>query len=415
MGASTEVAIVGAGPYGLSIAAHLSHRGIAHRIFGIPMDSWRRTMPAGMLLKSEGFASNLYEPQGRFTLEQFCADNGLAYGHSGHPIPLDTMNAYGLAFQKHFVPHLEERMVSALEPQSDGFLLRFDDGETLAARRVVLASGINYFGHVPASLTRLPKDLLSHSCAHGDLTKFRGMKLAVVGAGASAIDIAGLAAEAGASVELIARRPKIKWLAPPSTRERSLWEKVRYPESGLGAGLRSRFYEEFPMLFRRLPQRLRLQIVSTFLGPAPPAWMKDKVEGRMPVWLGWQPIHAAEKRGKAHLRLRAVDGEEREIVVDHVVAATGFRVDLRGLPYLADSIRQRIRTIEGAPRLSGAFETSVAGLHFAGLPAANTFGPVMRFMIGADYTARRLARHLAGAAVEQPVAHGIASVGPARA
>ena len=78
-----DTAIVGAGPYGLSIAAHLRRRGIPFRIFGRPMDSWLHHMPKGMMLKSDGFASDIYDPERAFTLRQFCAERGIEYADAG--------------------------------------------------------------------------------------------------------------------------------------------------------------------------------------------------------------------------------------------------------------------------------------------------------------------------------------------
>ena len=75
----TQVAIIGAGPYGLSIAAHLRSLGIPFRIFGTPVDTWRRHMPAGMSLKSDGFASCLSDPDDKGTLEAYCAERGIPY------------------------------------------------------------------------------------------------------------------------------------------------------------------------------------------------------------------------------------------------------------------------------------------------------------------------------------------------
>jgi cation diffusion facilitator CzcD-associated flavoprotein CzcO len=74
-----ETAIIGAGPYGLSIAARFRHRGISFRIFGRPMDSWIAHMPKGMQLKSDGFASNISDPDDQLTLGEFCAEQGIEY------------------------------------------------------------------------------------------------------------------------------------------------------------------------------------------------------------------------------------------------------------------------------------------------------------------------------------------------
>ncbi|PYY16823.1 MAG: hypothetical protein DMG61_03640, partial [Acidobacteria bacterium] len=197
-----DVAIVGAGPYGLSIAAHLKNSGMSFRIFGRPMDSWVAHMPKGMLLKSDGFASDIYDPDARLTLERFCAERGIEYSHTQIPVRLDTFSSYGSAFRERIVPELEEKMVVALDEAPGGFSLRLDDGQSVAARRVVLAVGITHFEHMPEDLAHLPAELLSHSYRHHDLEKFRGREVVVLGGGSSAIDMAILLHESGARVQL---------------------------------------------------------------------------------------------------------------------------------------------------------------------------------------------------------------------
>src|ERR1700689_2647903 len=123
-----DIAVIGTGPYGLSIAAHLRKRGLSFRIFGRPMDSWLAHMPQGMCLKSDGFASNLSDPDSELTLEKFCAERGIPYAHTGIPVQLDTFTAYGLAFQERMVPNLENKMVATIDRSPDGYVLRLGVG-----------------------------------------------------------------------------------------------------------------------------------------------------------------------------------------------------------------------------------------------------------------------------------------------
>lgn len=385
------VAIIGAGPYGLAIAAHLRARGVGFRIFGNPMESWRARMPAGMLLKSEGFASDLYDSEGRFTLKRFCAQNGLAYADVGVPIPGETLANYGLAFQEQFVPDLEKRSIVALDRSSRDFLLQLEGGEMFTARRVIVAVGSSYFRYLPPSLAHLPTELLSHSSEHHDLSRFAGQDVTVVGGGASALDLAALLNEMGANVRLVARRRSLVFLSKPGPRP--LWHRIRYPMSGIGGGWRSRFFTDAPMLFRYLPRQIRLQTINTYLGPAGAWFVKDRIVGHVPLLLAHTPAYTEVRDGRLYMRCQG-DGVQSELVTDHVIAATGYRVDIGRLDFLSQKIRASLRSIENAPVLSQNFESSVPGLYFVGLASAHCFGPVMRFLFGAGFTARRLSKHL---------------------
>ena len=397
-----DVAIVGAGPYGLSIAAHLKNSGMSFRIFGRPMDSWVAHMPKGMLLKSDGFASDIYDPDARLTLERFCAERGIEYSHTQIPVRLDTFSSYGLAFRQRIVPELEEKMVVALDEAPGGFSLRLDDGQSVAARRVVLAVGITHFEHMPEDLAHLPAELLSHSYRHHDLEKFRGREVVVLGGGSSAIDMAILLHESGARVQLVARQKALKFHGAPETRTRSLWERIRKPQSGIGPGLKTKLYADAPNLFRLLPEQTRLDIVRRTLGPAGGWFTKDKLMKNVPLVLGCTTERAEARDGKVHLHLRWTDGKQQEIVADHVIAATGYKVNMERLKFLNPAIRSRVKTLQGSPVLSSNFESSVPNLHFVGIAAATSFGPVMRFAFGAGFTARKLAQSMHKSATKSP-------------
>jgi cation diffusion facilitator CzcD-associated flavoprotein CzcO len=390
-----NVAIIGAGPYGLSVAAHFRHSGIPFRIFGRAMDSWLAHMPKGMMLKSDGFASDIYDPEGEFTLERFCAERRIEYAPAGTPVRLETFASYGLAFKERMVPELEEGLVVSVDRVPDGFLLRLDDGEAVATRRVVLAVGITHFEYVPSNLAHLPPEFLSHSFRHHDLEAFRDRSVVVIGGGSSAIDLAALLSVEGAKSQLVARQPALRFHGAPGSKPRSLWKRIRHPDSGLGPGMRSRFYADAPGVFHYLPESLRLKIVRTALGPSGGWFVKDKLIGRVPLQLGCT-LHCAEiQAGKVRLLLRAADGTQHEVLSDHVIAATGYKVDIDRLRFLNEEIRSKLKTVEGAPLLSSNFESSIPGLYFVGVAAANSFGPVMRFAFGAGFAARNLTRTMA--------------------
>ena len=390
-----EVAIVGAGPYGLSLAAQLAARGVSFRIFGRALDTWRHHMPEDMLLKSEGFGSCLSHPSKESTLKAYCEARGIPYADTALPISLDLFLEYAAWFRETYVPTLEEFDVTNLEACDAGFALTLEDGRRVQARRVVLAIGITWFRNVPAELEYLDKSVTSHSYDHRDAAQFKGKEVVVLGAGASAVDLAALLNDSGASVKIVARDSALRYHSPPGPNDDNWWNRLRHPATTIGPGWRSWAAVNLPFLFRFLPENLRLEIVKRHLGPAPGWFVRQRVEGKVTEMLN-STLDAARMAGKRVL-LRVTDkrGEARTVECDHVIAATGFKADLSRVPFMSETLLSRIATTGGAPKLSGGFETTCPGLHVIGPASANSFGPLMRFMTGAEYAAPVLAKHLA--------------------
>jgi hypothetical protein len=392
------VAIVGAGPYGLSVAAHLRSCGVPFRIFGTPMHRWLAQMPIGMFLKSEWDASSLGDPTGRYTLQQFCAEEGLPYGNP--PIPLDTFTRYALSFQRRLVPIVEDVLVTALDRRPGGFDLRLATGEGIRAKSVVIATGLSHAEYIPQELAQLPEQLLSHSSVHHDLSQFKGREVVVVGAGQSALETAALLNETQAKVSLLVRGSSITWNDTPSAGPRSLWQRTRQPASPLGSGLKTWFCANAPMMFYHLPQRTRLNTVrgskrrEALLGPAGSWWLRERVLGRVPILLGQSALGAATRNGKAILHVNGSDGRSRDLATDHIIAATGYRFNARSLPFFSESLLPDLRCVEQVPLLSTSFESSIPGLYLTGLASAYNFGPLMRHLCGCQYAAERICGHI---------------------
>src|SRR5580698_9524065 len=388
-----DVVILGAGPYGLSIAAHLNALKVPYRIFGRPMQSWQTHMPKGMFLKSDGFASGLYDPNGAFTLRHYCAETNQPYSDVGIPVPLETFTSYGIEFQKRLVPGLEPLNLTSVKSAPQGFEVTTEAGEQFLARRVVVAAGITHFGWLPPELASLPREFATHSSAYGDLSPFKGRKVIVVGAGASAIDIAVILREIGAEPEIVARAGAIEFHTP-SKEPRPLIERITKPRSGLGLGWRSRLSTDAPLLFHAMPEQFRFKVVRRHLGPAPGWFVRDKVHGHIPTHLGVELRNVAVKGSKVRLAISGKNGST-ELEADHVIGGTGYRVALERLRFLDEGLRKQIRAAEDTPVLNTFFESSVPGLYFVGVASANSFGPLTRFAYGAKYTSRRLSKHLA--------------------
>lgn len=392
------VCIVGAGPYGVSIAAYLQFVGVSFRIFGSPMHRWLSQMPKQMLLKSESScASSLYDPTGLHTLERYCRDEGVPFPEYGTPVSREVFAQYALAFQRTLVPKVEDVVVTAINKSPEGFALGLSNGETLHAANVIIATGLDHMTYIPEQLIRLPAELRSHSADYYDLSGFRSKDVTVIGGGQSALETAAILREEGASVRLLVRSSSIVWNPTPVKVHRSASERLRKPRTRLGDGLGHWIYDNTPGLFRHLPQRIRLDRVRTALGPAGAWWLKERVIGRLPILLGHRVRGAEARGGRVVLQVTDQNDQMQELATDHVIAATGYRFNIQNLPFLSQHLKLQLRHEQQSPRLTSNFESSIPGLYFTGIGSANSFGPVMRFLAGADYTARRITSHLARA------------------
>jgi cation diffusion facilitator CzcD-associated flavoprotein CzcO len=391
------VAIVGAGPYGLSLAAHLAARNIKHRIFGPPMQFWSQIAAAGgeRYLKSYCFGTNISTPAPGYSFADYCAPRGL---ETFEPCSIADFAAYGLWFQQNNVPWVESVEVAKVDRKPDGFAITLDTGERFAAERVVVATGLSCFADVPRVLASLPAARVTHTSRIAEFASFNGRSVAVIGGGQSALEAAALLREAGAQPQLLVRENAIAWNSRIA-KERNLWRKLRSPVSGLGTGPKAWALARFPGAMHRIPDALRTRFVKSHLPAEGAWWLRARVEDQLPISLGTSVVGAGEAGDQVALKLHiAKDGSERKLIVDHVIAGSGYVIDVDRLDFLASNLRGDIQRLEGAPKLSAAFESSAPGLHFIGPASAMSFGPLFRFVVGAEYAARVILAHLASEA-----------------
>ena len=398
MSDTVDVTIVGAGPYGLSLGAHLAAAGVGFRQFGLPMRLWQESMPRGMYLKSQGFASDLSSPDREHTLAAFCTATGRPYASYGLPVPLDTFVAYGQWFRRGLLPDLEQTLVTEVVPKDGHYEIGLASGDRVrqTTSSSPPASSTSNYARAAGGAARV--GLHPQLSAHrpGRLPRQEGDRGR---AGQSALESAALLHENGAYVQLVARTPKLAWNGAPLPPDRPFIRRLREPEAGLGSGWSTWFYSRHPELFRHLPQRTRVYRARTALGQAGACWLPSRVnEGQFPLLLG-QAIKSANADGDGVvLDLKGLSGARREIAADHLIAATGYHSDLRRLAFLSDQLRPGLRTLADSPVVDGRYQSSVPGLYFIGPAVAPTFGPVMRFVYGSDHAARTVARQLSGTA-----------------
>ena len=387
----TQVVIIGAGPFGLSISAHLSALGVDHLIVGRTNNTYRSLVPDGMLMKSEPYASTIASPDGKYTLAAFSAAQGLDYVDRVGPVTRDRFVEYVDWYTERLVPGVQDETVTEVTPVDGGFRVSFADAAPVTARRVVVATGVIPYHYLPAQLGGLPDDLLTHTAKHIELDDFKGRKVAVVGAGQSALEAAALLHETGANVQIIARTPQLSWNVKNPDYVSTLGQ-VKRPVVQLCEGWRCAFWNT-PAAFRALPESYRIQKARTVLGPSGAWWLRDRVDGVIDVLTGHGVKEAVAKGSGVRLIL---DGPgQPEIDADHVIAGTGFRVGLDRLPFLPEHLRSVIKTVNNHPVVSRSGETSVPGLYFAGAPTVISIGPSARFVAGTFTLSALLAKSAA--------------------
>jgi cation diffusion facilitator CzcD-associated flavoprotein CzcO len=376
---SCEVAVIGAGPYGLSIAAHLKSAGVATAVFGEPMAFWRDNMPKGMMLRSPWRATHISNPGGTLSLDAYATAHGV---DRERLLPLEQFVAYGEWFARHAAPDVDRRAVRSIDRMDDGFRLTLNDSEVINAGRVVVATGLRHQEYRPEAFRDLPGGSVSHTSEHAELEKFRGKRVAVIGRGQSACESAVLLAEAGADVELISRGD-IRWLgATPGTRPAVAWLRRLLKSPSEVGPFPLGWLAEVPGLVRYLPAQLRDEFTSRCLMPGAAGWLHPRFADviRTPG----RTITGARALSDGV----ALDLDDGTKVFDHVLLGTGYRVDLARLGLLSPRLLREISCVQGSPLLNSGFESSVPNLHFAGSYAVKSFGPLLRFIAGAPFAAR---------------------------
>lgn len=383
---SCDVAIVGAGPYGLAAAARLRALGdVNAMVFGEPMSFWAG-MPKGMLLRSAWDACHIGFPTGELTLDSYKVASG---GEFGKPVPLEAFVEYGRWFQQMAVPDVDTRRVTNVKPGPGGFQVLLDDGETVRAGRVVVAAGIEEFANRPVIFDDFPTELVTHASEHRDLRRFGGRRVLVLGGGQSALESAALLHEAGAEVEVIALEEPLIWLHGGTVQRRlGRLKPLFYAQTDVGPAGLSRLVAA-PAIFRHLPRGMQTKIAHRAIRPAGARWLVDRLD-QVPLTTGRAVVRAQASADGVHTTLD--DGSER--LADHVILGTGYRVDIANYGFLASDLVNAVTQVNGYPVLGKGLESSVPGLHFLGAPAAWSFGPIMRFVSGSWYASAQLTTRL---------------------
>jgi cation diffusion facilitator CzcD-associated flavoprotein CzcO len=378
----TNLLIVGAGPFGLAVAAQATHDRLKHLIIGKPMEFWRRNMPEGMFLRS---ACDWHlDPQNTDTIESYLQSQGKT-SQDVEPLSLAFYLSYADWFQKQKniqpLPLYIQRLDRS--PANNHFVATTLEGELINAQKVVLAPGFRHFAHLPDELkAKLPAKRFKHTAEFVDFSGARNKRYLIIGGRQSAFEWAALLLEAGAAAVHLSYRHASPTFEPAD------WEWVNLlVDSTI----------ENPSWFRRLPQAEKDAISQRLWAEGRlklEPWLEPRLKDeRVRLWPQTELFSCSEQNGE--LTAALTNGETFN--VDHVVLATGYKVNIANLPFLAaGNLLSQLETRNGFPVLDDHFETSVPGLFVTSMPAAQDFGPFFGFTVSVRASAKLICKRIVG-------------------
>lgn len=371
MSSPLDLLVVGAGPYGLAVAAMAKARGLKTRLLGHPMEFWHRAMPRDMLLRS-GKDWHL-DPTGRLTYEAFAQEQGWDED-SLEPVTLERFQQYAAAFTARHELLAEPHLLTELRRDSRHFQALTTSGETIPAQRVAICAGVGPFPNLTHPLSSLPE--VEHTVSATDLVSYRGQRVLVIGGRQSAFEWAALLAEAGATaVHVVHRHPTPVFQPSDWSWVDAMMEQAE-ATPGWFAGLSPTSREA---ITRRFWEEGRLKLEP---------WLAPRL-ARPEV-----TIHAEQDvLGRADGTTYHLSGGQT-LQADRVILATGYRMDLSRLPYLRQ-LRSQLAVEQGFPLLDPSFESSLPGLYFTSFASTRSHGPFFGFVRGATVTARLLVGSIA--------------------
>ena len=364
----TSLLVVGAGPYGLAVAARARESGIDTVVVGRPLGFWSDHMPTDMFLRS-GLDWHL-DAAGVHTFEAFVEEQGLLPSELD-PIPIGVFLDYATWFQGQKQLTIRETFVSALEQRDTQFVATLEDGSQIGAERVVAAPGCGYFAHVPEWAAELPAGLGSHTSDFVRFDEMAGQRVLIVGGRQSAYEWAALLGEHDvARVDIVHRHDVPRF-------ERVSW---RFVDDYVDATM------SIPGWWRSLPLTDQEQIGQKFWEVGRMTlewWLAPRLTGaRFHLWPNRLVVGATSEHEATVVTL---SGGER-LSVDRVIFATGYEVELANVPYLHPVISD-VAVVDGFPALDENFQSSIPGLYFTGFAATRDFGPFFGFTKGCPVAA----------------------------
>lgn len=370
----TELLVVGAGPYGLGVAAYARSLGLDPVIVGRPMAFWREQMPAGMLLRSSWDWH--YDPNGVNTIEAWLDETGRTKAEID-PFPLADYLEYATWFEVVSGLAPVDLPIQRIDLRPDGrFDAVFVDGETVTARNIVLALGFAHFASVPEEIAAaLPAEHVAHTADFVDFSGAKGKRFAIVGGRQSAYEWAALLHEAGAaSVDVIHRHRTPHFEPADWSWTMPVVERI------------ARDPEWYRALDDAQKRKIAFRLWLEGRGKLEP-WLAPRLDAPTVRSRPFRMIADSDAGPNGAIRLRLDDGSALE--VDQVVLATGYRTDIQRVPMLtAGNALDRIEIDNGFPVLDASFQMSAPGLYATSMMATRDFSSLFAFTVAVRASSR---------------------------
>lgn len=369
----TKLLIIGAGPFGLGLAAYASGQGMDYIIAGKPMEFWKNNMPNGMYLRSASDWS--LDPTGKASIMNYLAKLGKTPAEV-EPLSRDFYLEYCQWFQEQHGIQALPFYVTQLEKTADHFVANLENGEVIEAEKVVVAIGMGYFKNQPSELTALlPAGRYSHTCDAVEFSSQKGKRVLILGGRQSAFEWAALLNDEGAAEVHLAHRHESPKFAEAD------WSWV--------PPLVDHMVDE-PAWFRNLPQAEKDAVSKRMWGEGRlkvEPWLEKRVMKPNTYIHEKAGVTSCAERADGALDVKLDNGDS--FTVDDVILATGYKVDMAQVPFIKNSsLLEKIEVKNGFPVLDPHFQTSAAGLFFTSMPAGQDFGPFFGFTVSVRASAK---------------------------
>ena len=370
-GVNCDLLVIGAGPYGVATAAYAKSRGLDVIVCGKFMEFWKRSMPDGLLLRSD--EKWHLDAEQIHTFKEFIKEAGYTKEQI-EPVPVSVFLEYADWFRDRKKLEIRDCYVTGLSGSAGAFKAKTDSGHAISAKRVVVAPGYRCFRKLPDDIVKLlPAGSFKHTSDHKNFEELKGKRCLIIGGRQSAYESAALIAELPAEKVFMSHRHKIPKFIPSDW---SVLEEMAENTSNE------------PAWWRRLGPSAREQFVDRAVEAGRlrlEPWLWPRVEeGNVEIFE--ETVLESASRSERGIRVRLSSGKEFE--VDYFILATGYEVDVRKLPFLSAALGDRLKTEEGSPHLDEGMQASVSGLYFVGMIAARQFSLVFGFTRGCPIAAR---------------------------